>query len=103
MPMLEDKLVQYACVLVFNAIYETDFLGFSYGFRPGRSPHQCLDALYIWLLTKKVNWIFDVDILSFFDTLSHGWLVKFIEHRVAVGFCSWVLLARGFLISIRTV
>src|SRR5947208_16965490 len=62
---------------------ETDFLGFSYGFRPGRSQHQALDALYAGLLTRKVTWVLDLDIKSFFDGLSHEWLVKFIEHRVA--------------------
>ena len=82
-PVLEDKIVQRATVEVLNAIYETDFLGFSYGFRPGRSQHHALDALYTGLLTKKVNWVFDVDIRSFFDGLSHEWLVKFVEHRVA--------------------
>src|ERR1700756_5454866 len=82
-PVLEDKLVQRATVEVLNAIYETDFLGFSYGFRPGRSQHNALDALYAGLLTKKVNWVLDVDIRSFFDGLSHEWLVKFVEHRVA--------------------
>jgi len=80
---LEDKVVQRAAVEVLNAIYETDFLGFSYGFRPGRSPHQALDALYAALLTRKVNWVLDVDIRSFFDALSHEWLVKFLEHRIA--------------------
>src|ERR1700693_1913443 len=82
-PALEDKIVQRAAVEVLNAIYETDFLGFSYGFRPGRSQHQALDALYTGLLTKKVNWVLDLDIKSFFDGLSHEWLVKFIEHRIA--------------------
>src|SRR6202008_3913255 len=82
-PALEDKLVQRASVAVLNAIYETDFLGFSYGFRPGRSQHQALDALYTGLLTRKVNWVLDLDIKSFFDGLSHEWLVKFVEHRVA--------------------
>jgi RNA-directed DNA polymerase len=80
---LEDKIVQRATVEVLNAIYETDFLGFSYGFRPGRSPHHALDALYTALLTRKVNWVLDVDIRSFFDTISHEWLVKFLEHRIA--------------------
>ena len=68
---------------MLNAIYETDFLGFSYGFRPGRSPHHALDALTVGIMTKKVNWVLDADIRSFFDTLDHGWLVKFLEHRVA--------------------
>src|SRR6201982_2322380 len=81
-PALEDKIVQRAAVEVLNAIYETDFLGFSYGFRPGRSQHQALDALYTGLLTRKVNWVLDLDIKSFFDGLSHEWLVKFVEHRV---------------------
>jgi RNA-directed DNA polymerase len=80
---LEDKIVQRAAVEVLNAIYETDFLGFSYGFRPGRSQHQALDALYTGLLTRKVNWVLDLDIKGFFDGISHEWLVKFIEHRVA--------------------
>src|SRR6201998_3497650 len=80
-PVLEDKIVQRATVEVLNAIYETDFLDFSYGFRPGRSQHNALDALYAGLLTKKVNWVLDVDIRSFFDGLSHEWLVKFVEHR----------------------
>jgi RNA-directed DNA polymerase len=82
-PALEDKLVQRAVVTVLNAIYEVDFLGFSYGFRPGRSPHQALDALTVGITTKKVNWVLDADIRGFFDTLDHGWLVKFVEHRVA--------------------
>jgi RNA-directed DNA polymerase len=81
-PALEDKIVQRAVVEVLNAIYDTDFLGFSYGFRPGRSPHEALDALSTGLLTRKVNWVLDADIQSFYDTLEHGWLVKFIEHRV---------------------
>ena len=82
-PALEDKIIQRATVEVLNAIYETDFLGFSYGFRPGRSQHNALDALYTGLLTKKVNWVLDLDIHRFFDALSHEWLVKFIEHRMA--------------------
>jgi RNA-directed DNA polymerase len=80
---LEDKLLQRATVEVLNAIYETDFLGFSYGFRPGRSPHHALDALYAGLMTKKVDWVLDVDIRGFFDSIDRGWLVKFIEHRIA--------------------
>lgn len=82
-PALEDKIVQRAVVEVLNAIYETDFLGFSYGFRPGRSPHQALDALSVGIHTRKVNWVLDADIRGFFDTLDHGWLVKFVEHRIA--------------------
>jgi RNA-directed DNA polymerase len=82
-PALEDKIVQRAVLEVLNAIYETDFLGFSYGFRPGRSPHQALDALSVGICTKKVGWVLDADIQEFFDTLEHKWLVRFIEHRVA--------------------
>lgn len=80
---LEDKIVQRATVEVLNAVYETDFLGFSYGFRPGRSQHNALDALYTGLLTRNVNWVLDLDIKGFFDGLSHEWLVKFVEHRIA--------------------
>ncbi len=82
-PVLEDKLVQRAVAEVLNAIYEEDFLGFSYGFRPKRSPHQALDALSVGIMRKKVNWVLDADLRSFFDTLKHAWLVQFIEHRVA--------------------
>jgi len=82
-PTLEDKIVQRAVVEVLNAIYEVDFLGFSYGFRPGRSPHHALDALTVGISTKRVNWVLDADLRGFFDTLDHGWLVKLIEHRVA--------------------
>lgn len=82
-PTLEDKIVQRAVVEVLNAIYEPDFLGFSYGFRPGRSPHQALDALAAGIQIRRVNWVLDADIRSFFDTLEHGWLVKFLEHRIA--------------------
>jgi RNA-directed DNA polymerase len=80
---LEDKIAQRATVEVLNAIYETDFLGFSYGFRPGRGQHDALDALYAGLLTRKVNWVLDADIRGFFDTISHEWMVKFVEHRIA--------------------
>ena len=80
---LEDKIVQRATVAVLNTIYETDFLGFSYGFRPGRSQHDALDALYAGLLTRKVNWVLDLDIRGFFDAIDHGWLVQFVEHRIA--------------------
>jgi group II intron reverse transcriptase/maturase len=80
---LEDKVVQQAVVTVLNQIYEEDFLGFSYGFRPGRSQHDALDALWVGIMRKKVNWILDADVRSFFDNLSHEWLVKFIEHRIA--------------------
>jgi group II intron reverse transcriptase/maturase len=82
-PTLEDKIVQRAVVEVLNAIYEQDFLGFSYGFRPTRSPHQALDALTVGIETKSVNWVLDADIQGFFDTLNHEWLVRFLEHRVA--------------------
>src|SRR5712692_8369531 len=82
-PALEDKIVQRAVVEVLNAIYETDFLGFSYGFRPGRSQHQALDALYAGLNWRKVSWVLDADLRGFFDTLDHEWLVRFVEHRVA--------------------
>jgi group II intron reverse transcriptase/maturase len=79
---LEDKIVQRATVEVLNVIYETDFLGFSYGFRPGRSQHHALDALAVGIQKKKVNWVLDADIRGFFDAIDHGWLVKFVEHRV---------------------
>jgi RNA-directed DNA polymerase len=78
-PALEDKIVQRATVEVLNAIYEH----FSYGFRPGRSPHQGLDALAVGIGTRKVNWVLDADIRKFYDTLDHGWLGRFVEHRVA--------------------
>jgi retron-type reverse transcriptase len=80
---LEDKIVQQAVVTILNQIYEVDFKGFSYGFRPGRSPHQALDALVVGLERKKVNWVLDADIRGFFDNMSHEWTTKFIEHRVA--------------------
>jgi group II intron reverse transcriptase/maturase len=80
---LEDKVVQRATVEVLNAIYEADFLGFSYGFRPGRNQHDALDALYRGINEKKVNWVLDVDVRSFFDKLSHEWLVTFLRHRIA--------------------
>jgi len=80
---LEDKLVQRATVEVLNNIYETDFLGFSYGFRPGRSQHKALDALWCGLHERRVNWVLDLDVRSFFDRLSHEWLVRFLQHRIA--------------------
>lgn len=80
---LEDKIVQRATVEVLNAIYEPDFLGFSYGYRPGKSQHHALDSLYVALLKRKVNWVLDGDISAFFDSLNHEWLVKFIAHRIA--------------------
>ena len=79
---LEDKILQRAVVEVLNAIYEEDFLGFSYGFRPGRSPHDALDALTVGIERKKVNWVLDADIRDFFTSLDHGWLEKFLEHRI---------------------
>ncbi len=80
---LEDKVVQQAVVTVLNEIYEEDFLGFSYGFRPGRQPHDALDALWIGLKRRRVNWVLDLDVRGFFDNVSHAWLVQFIEHRIA--------------------
>src|SRR5215472_9387361 len=80
---LEDKIVQQAVVRVLNQIYEVDFLGFSYGFRPGRSQHDALDALWVGVMGKKVNWVLDADIRGFFDNIDHGWLLKFLEHRIA--------------------
>jgi group II intron reverse transcriptase/maturase len=80
---LEDKILQRAVVEVLNAIYEQDFLGFSYGFRPGRSPHDALDALSVGIERKKVNWVLDADLRDFFTSLDHGWLEKFLEHRIA--------------------
>jgi RNA-directed DNA polymerase len=79
---LEDKIVQRAVVEVLNAIYEADFLGFSYGFRPGRSQHDALDALATGITRTPVNWILDVDIRCFFDSVSHEWLMQFVEHRI---------------------
>jgi RNA-directed DNA polymerase len=80
---LEDKIVQQAARTVLECIYEQDFLGFSYGFRPGRSQHQALDALFVGITKRKVNWIVDADIRGFFDNISHEWLMKFLEHRIA--------------------
>ena len=80
---LEDKIVQRAVVEVLNAIYEEDFLGFSYGFRPGRSPHDALDALSVGISRKKVNYVLDADISDFFSKLDHSWLEKFLGHRIA--------------------
>jgi RNA-directed DNA polymerase len=79
---LEDKIVQRAVVEVLNAIYEADFLGFSYGFRPGRGQHDALDALAVGIENQAVNWILDADIRSFFDSISHGWMMRFLEHRI---------------------
>jgi group II intron reverse transcriptase/maturase len=80
---LEDKIVQQAARTVLECIYEQDFLGFSYGFRPGRSQHQALDALFVGITKRKVNWILDGDIRGFFDNINHEWLMKFLEHRIA--------------------
>ncbi|HEY2186571.1 MAG TPA: group II intron reverse transcriptase/maturase [Xanthobacteraceae bacterium] len=79
---LEDKIVQRATAAVLNAIYEEDFLGFSYGFRPGRGAHDALDALVVGIHSRKVNWIVDADIRSFFDTVDQEWLIRFVEHRI---------------------
>jgi len=80
---LEDKIVQQAVVTILNGIYEVDFRGFSYGFRPGRSPHQALDALNAGIQRKRVNWILDADIRGFFDNMNHEWTMQFVGHRVA--------------------
>jgi group II intron reverse transcriptase/maturase len=80
---LEDKILQRALVEVLNAVYETDFLGFSYGFRPGRSPHHALDALAAGIVGKKVNWVLDADFRDYFSTIDHQWLERFLEHRIA--------------------
>lgn len=80
-PVLEDKIVQQAARMVLEPIYEAQFVGFSYGFRPGRSPHDALDAL-AEAIARKVSWVLDADIRSFFDTIDHGWMQKFIEHRI---------------------
>jgi RNA-directed DNA polymerase len=80
---LEDKVVQQAVVRVLNQIFEEDFLGFSYGFRPGRNQHNALDALWVGITQRKVNWVLDADIRSFYDTIDHGWLVgavRLIQH-----------------------
>jgi len=82
-PALEDKIVQRATVEVLNAIYEQDFVGFSYGFRPGRGQHGALDAVAVALDSKKVNWVLDADIRGFFDNLAQRWMMKFLEHRIA--------------------
>lgn len=80
---LEDKIVQQAVTTVLSAIYEEDFLGFSYGFRTGRGQHDALDALTVGIKSQGVNWVLDADIQSFFDEIDHDWLLKFLEHRVA--------------------
>ena len=80
---LEDKIVQHAVGRVLNQVYEEDFLGFSYGFRPGRSQHDALDALWVGLMRKKVSWVLDADIRDFFGSISHEWMVQFLQHRIA--------------------
>ena len=82
-PALEDKVVQGAVAEVLSVIYEVDFLGFSYGFRPGRSPHQALDALHTALMSQRVNWVLDADIRRFFDSVDHEWLMRILAHRIA--------------------
>ena len=89
--VLEDKIVQRAAAEVLSAIYEQEFVNFSYGFRPKRSPHQALDALSVGIMQRKVNWVLDADIRGFFDTLDHEWLVKFIEHRVGDRRVVWLV------------
>jgi RNA-directed DNA polymerase len=80
---LEDKIVQQAIGMVLAQIWEEDFLGFSYGFRPGRSQHDALDALYAGITRKKVNWVLELDIKSFFDKIEHDWMIRFVEHRIS--------------------
>ena len=80
---LEDKIVQAAVVRVLSQIYEEDFLGFSYGFRPKRHAHKALDAVWVGIMRRKINWVLDADIRSFFDSLDHDWMMKFVEHRVS--------------------
>ena len=80
---LEDKIVQHAVKTVLEQIYEEDFLGFSYGFRPERSCHNALDALWVGIAHHKVNWVLDADIRGFFDNIDHEWMLKFLEHRIA--------------------
>src|SRR6202043_1734429 len=79
---LEDKIVQAAVVMLLTPVYEAEFLGFSYGFRPGRGQHDALDALAFGIGKRRINWILDADIRSFFDTISHEWLIRFLEHRI---------------------
>jgi len=82
-PTLEDKIVQGAVAEVLSAIYEVDFLGFSYGFRPGRNPHQALSSLHTAIMSQRVNWVLDADIRSFFDSVDHEWLLRMLAHRIA--------------------
>jgi len=79
---LEDKIVQQATVWILEQVYEVDFLGYSYGFRPGRDPHKALDALYMGIKVRKINWILDADIRKFFDSVQHSWMAKFVGHRI---------------------
>jgi RNA-directed DNA polymerase len=81
-PALEDKIVQSVTAQILSAIWEEEFMGFSYGFRPGRGPHNALDALTVGIEQRRVGWVLDADIRAYFDTISHEWLVKFIEHRI---------------------
>ena len=81
--VLEDKIVQQAVVMVLNQIYEEAFLGFSYGFRPNRHQHRALDAVWVGIAQRKINWVLDADIRGFFDTIDHEWLMRFLEHRIA--------------------
>jgi len=109
-PVLEDKIVQRATVAVLNAIYEVDFLGFSYGFRPCRNQHKALDAVTVALESKKVNWVLDVDIRGFFDAIDHEWMLRFVEHRirdkrVERHICKWLkagVLEEGRLLDLET-
>jgi len=80
---VEDKIVQQAVVKVLSAIYETDFLGFSYGFRPGRGQHDALDAVWMGISTRHIGWILDADISAYFDSIDHDWMLKFLQHRIA--------------------
>ena len=80
---LEDKIVQQGTIWVLNQIYEKDFYGFSYGFRPERSPHNALDAIWVGITQRKVNWVLEADIKSFYDTINHTWLMEFLERRIA--------------------
>lgn len=82
-PALEDKIVQGAVAEVLSAVYEADFLGFSYGFRPGRNPHMALDALHTAIMSQRVNWVLDADIRSFFDSVDHEWLLRMVAHRIS--------------------
>jgi group II intron reverse transcriptase/maturase len=81
-PALEDKIVQSVTAQILSVIWEEEFLGFSYGFRPGRSPHHGLDALTVGIERKRVRWVLEADIREFYETLSHEWLLRFVEHRI---------------------